>query len=128
MATWQFLLTFIGGGGVLAFIQFLINRRDEKNGKFKSIIDAIDQTREEIKNLRHDFQEQKVTEARIRILRFSDELKSHHDRSEESYDQILDDIDLYERYCKEHPEYENNKAVTAIANIKNSYTKHIFLE
>lgn len=43
--------------------------------------------------------------------------------TKEHFDQILDDITRYERYCADHPEYENNKAVFAIANIKRVYQK-----
>lgn len=37
--------------------------------------------------------------------------------------QILDDISDYERYCTEHPEYKNSKAVNAIAEIDKVYQK-----
>lgn len=30
-----------------------------------------------------------------------------------------------ERYCKEHPEYENNRAVLAIQNIERVYSERL---
>ena len=44
---------------------------------------------------------------------------------------VLADIDYYESYCRDHPDYKNNRAVFAIANIGKCYTerleKHDFL-
>lgn len=62
---------------------------------------------------------------RTRILRFNGEVKrgTHHD--EEEFNDILNAIDGYERYCKEHPNYPNSKAVLAIENLKRVYQKLI---
>lgn len=60
---------------------------------------------------------------RTRILRFADELRRDVKHSEEFFNQILDDISDYERYCTEHPEYKNSKAVNAIAEIDKVYQK-----
>ena len=38
---------------------------------------------------------------------------------------IVGDIDKYEAYCNDHPEYPNNKAVMAIHNIKAKYEEHM---
>ena len=62
-------------------------------------------------------------ECRTRILRFADELRRDVKHSEEFFNQILDDISDYERYCAEHPEYKNSKAVNAIAEIDKVYQK-----
>ena len=35
--------------------------------------------------------------------------------------EILEDIDKYEAYCKEHPLFVNNKAIMAIEIIKDAY-------
>jgi hypothetical protein len=44
---------------------------------------------------------------------------------------VLADIDFYERYCRDHEDYRNNRAVHAIANISRVYDerlqKHDFL-
>ena len=41
------------------------------------------------------------------------------------FDQIIEDIDQYETYCAEHPNFKNNKAVLTIANIKSAYRKRL---
>ncbi|MDO4439188.1 MAG: hypothetical protein Q4B86_07090 [Eubacteriales bacterium] len=58
---------------------------------------------------------------RYRILRFDDELRHNKKHTKEHFDQILEDITKYEKFCKDHPEFPNNKAIFAIANIKEIY-------
>ena len=58
---------------------------------------------------------------RLRILRFNDELLQQKMHTKEHFDEILDDITEYERYCREHPDYKNNKAVLAIQNVEHVY-------
>ena len=55
---------------------------------------------------------------RYRILRFNDEIIQEVRHTKEHFDQILEDIDNYEKFCKENPDFPNNKAVLAIKNIK----------
>ena len=51
--------------------------------------------------------------------------------SKDYYDQILSDIDTYEKYCEKNPDFKNNMTVFAVENIKKCYknclTKHKFL-
>lgn len=60
---------------------------------------------------------------RYRILRFNDEILHDEKHTKEHFDQLLEDITQYERYCDEHPEFPNNKAVCAINNIRSVYQK-----
>lgn len=60
---------------------------------------------------------------RYRILRFNDEIIQEVRHTKEHFDQILEDIDNYEKFCKENPDFPNNKAVLAIKNIKDVYDR-----
>lgn len=60
---------------------------------------------------------------RYRIIRFDDEIRHGEKHSKEHFDQIIEDIDKYEDYCRDHPEFPNSKVVFAIRNIKNVYQK-----
>lgn len=68
---------------------------------------------------------------RARILQFNTDLLHDLNHTEEDFNEILYNIDCYERYCKEHEEYKNNRAVHAIRNIKRVYDEcmknHSFL-
>lgn len=75
--------------------------------------------------------ERNADEHRARILRFNNELIRDIPHTKEEFIDILADIDSYERYCEHHPDYKNNRAVHAIANIGRVYDerlqKHDFL-
>ena len=58
---------------------------------------------------------------RARILQFNTELLRNIQHTEEDFNEILYNIDCYEKYCTEHPEYQNNRAVHAIKNIDRVY-------
>lgn len=69
--------------------------------------------------------EDRAITARVRILRFNDEVLSDKRHSKESFDQTLEDIDNYEKYCLEHPEFRNNKTLMSIKNIKIIYQRQL---
>ena len=50
----------------------------------------------------------------------------------EEFIEILAEIDQYEKYCKENPDYQNNRTTHAVANISRVYDdrliKHDFLK
>lgn len=68
---------------------------------------------------------------RSKILQFNNELLRDIPHTREDFIEILAEIDFYEKYCDTHPEYENNRATHAVANIKRVYDdrliKHDFL-
>ena len=70
-------------------------------------------------------EEDRAITARVRILRFNDELLRPMRHSKESFDQALEDVDRYENYCRAHPEFKNNKTVLSIANIKKVYKRQL---
>lgn len=69
---------------------------------------------------------------RTRILHFNNELLRDIPHTKEEFIEVLAEIDAYEKYCREHPDYPNNRAVLAIENIREIYKerlkKHDFLQ
>ena len=70
-------------------------------------------------------EEARIKLARQRILRFSDDIMLGKNHSLEHYNDILDDINIYESYCNGHPDYVNNKAKAAIELIRDTYEDHL---
>ena len=74
---------------------------------------------------------QKAEDARAAVLRFNNELLRGIPHTREEFFEVLQKIDVYEDYCDTHRDYENNRAVHAIANINRVYderlAKHDFL-
>jgi len=69
--------------------------------------------------------ERNIKQCRMRILRFNDEILQGKPHTKEHYDEILDDITEYERYCETHTGYRNSKANMAIQNIEKRYQEHM---
>ncbi len=68
-------------------------------------------------------EETKADTARYRVIRFDDEIRHKQKHTEEHFNQILDDIDKYEKHCGGHPDYKNSKAESAIRNVKQTYER-----
>lgn len=64
---------------------------------------------------------------RMRILHFNNELLRGDRHTREDFIEILAVIDDYEQYCKNHPNYRNNRASHAIANIGRVYDERLKL-
>jgi len=75
----------------------------------KELFDKFDSFEKKVDKL----EESAAINCRVRILQFSDEIRRGMKHSQESFNQVLSDIDDYERYCEDHPEFENNKTVRA---------------
>lgn len=130
----------LGGGGILGFIQFMINRKDDQKNELTKISEEIqklakndDVARIEMKVNAMDqrMNENEATSRRVRILRFSDELMQNVWHSKDSFDQAILDCDFYEAFCSAHPNYKNSITGAAVDYIRNTYRKcleeHSFL-
>ena len=73
-------------------------------------------------HIRED-EDSRARNARYRILRFYDELCEGRRHSESHFEDILEDIDDYERYCDSHSDFRNNRGQTAMHSIKETYEK-----
>ena len=62
---------------------------------------------------------------RTRILRFNNELIRDIPHTREDFIDVLADIDFYEDFCRKHPDYMNNRAAHAIANIGRVYDERL---
>ena len=87
-------------------------------GGLKASIDAL---KRELDNMKMSEDEKEARNARRRILRFNDELLRDIDHSKEYFDDILSDVDYYERFCEMHPGFLNSKANMAIENVRRCY-------
>ena len=94
----------------------------------KDVLDQLKILEDEQQKLKEEVSSQKdlsdKREAdgwRADILRFNMELVKHTKHTREDFIEILDIIDKYEKNCDAHKDYENNRAVHAVANIERCY-------
>jgi len=136
------VLSLLLGGGFITFVQFLITRYDNRNNQIKEVLKEIndfkakvtkdiDGVRADVLCIKRTNEKERTINKRVRILRFEDELQACHPHSKDSFDQILSDIDDYEKYCADHPKFKNNQTATTVEHIKAIYKerleKHDFL-
>ena len=118
------LLSIIGSGAVFGFIQFLISRHDSKQDKLADVKQSISDIQSELTKLNsrlqvdieevyervnsvHAYMDRlQAVNARVRILRASDEIRHGVKHSKEYFDQICDDITLYENYCRNNKDFK----------------------
>lgn len=68
-------------------------------------------------------EDDKMRQARLRIIRFNDELVEGRPHSESYFEDILEDVDSYEAYCAKHPDFKNNRGTAAMKNVQDVYDK-----
>ena len=126
-----------GGGGLLLVMMTLVQIAPVKLNPWSWLARAVGRAvnAEVIKKLDdHITMDDRRTADghRARILHFNNELLRDIGHTQEEFFEVLAEIDAYEDYCREHPEYPNNRAVLAIENIREVYKerlkKHDFLQ
>lgn len=98
-----------------------IQIRDRLSAMINELDKKIDFTNKTLSDMKLQSKRDYATTCRYRIIRFNDELLENKLHTKEHFDQILDDIDDYENYCKSDPKYKNSKAVIAIEHIRKVY-------
>ncbi|MBR0455629.1 MAG: hypothetical protein IJJ01_03100 [Firmicutes bacterium] len=97
------------------------SRMEKKNG----IKDSIAEISKQQQGLSKKIDENEAKGARRRILRFADELLQKKKHTKDYFDDVLADIDMYDRYCKANPDFPNNRTMMAEANIKMAYKERL---
>lgn len=83
--------------------------------------DTLSELDERVDLIERDIEAREIKTIRFHLYRFADEISRGVKHSQEFFDQILDDISTYERYCKNHPDFKNDKATASMLIIKEVY-------
>lgn len=127
----------LGGSGGLVVLLTLLQIAPIKVNPWSSIAraigrainaDVIEELRETRSRLDAHIKadnEYNADARRTRILRFNNELIRDIPHTREDFIDILADIDFYEDFCRKNPDYMNNRAAHAIANIGRVYDERL---
>lgn len=118
-------IAVIGSNALWGFIQFLLQRKDNKEDCSKKILDMIQKLDEKIDKLDGELSERGAVACRVRILKFMDEILEGWNHSFDSYTQVMQDITNYINYCDLHPRFKNHQTEATIEYIKNDYQEHL---
>lgn len=115
----------LGSNGLWALLQFMVQRKDDKEDKDSAVLKAISDLSDKVAGIEDKVDRNEAVQSRVRILRFSDETQEGKKHSKDSFDQVMTDIDNYEKYCEHHPEFKNNQTLSTVAYIKRVYTERL---
>lgn len=137
---------FLGGGAGLVAILSLVEIAPVKINPWRAVARAIGraingevlESVEDVKRAQRDTRkaldehiqsddERNADTLRMRVLHFNNELLRGDRHTREDFIEILAVIDAYEQYCKNHPNYRNNRASHAVANIGRVYDDRLKL-
>lgn len=119
------IVAVIGSNALWGFIQFLVQRNDNKEDYAKKILNMIQKLDEKIDKLDDELSEKGAIACRVRILKFMDEILEGWNHSFDSYTQVMQDITNYINYCDLHPRFKNHQTEATIEYIKNDYQEHL---
>jgi arginine decarboxylase-like protein len=113
------------GSGIMAILLAALQRKWKKDDQQHIIVEQLGKLEQRLDKIEADNEEREAKHARIRLLRFGDECSHEVRHSREHFEQVIEDVDAYETYCREHPEFKNNKAVLTIQIIKDTYQRRL---
>ena len=121
MNIWSTILSGAVIAALIGLVEVLLRRMWDNQDKKNGVYAKLDRLEQMLAAHIADDEKYKAETKRARILQFNKEVRQKERHSEEEFIEILKVIDEYEDYCRNHPEHPNNRAVTAIENIKYVY-------
>lgn len=99
-----------------------VNNLSDKVDTINNKIDIVD---EKVNNVSFENKKDNIILKRSRILRFNGEIMRGVYHSKDEFDDCIEAIDDYEKYCKNNQDFPNNKCHFAVNNIKNEYSERM---
>ena len=87
----------------------------------KAVQTTLDEHLQEHEQAKVDEAKRSAESDRQRILQFGDECYEKKYHSKGSFDDILEVIGRYEKYCEDHEDFKNGYTATAVGLIKDTY-------
>lgn len=122
---WSFIAKQLGKALMGESCRMMTGHMDKIDEQLKKMNGELQMLKDKVDEAEDKADMDRAIIARVRILRFNDEILRPMRHSKESFDQALEDIDNYEKYCYAHPDFKNNKTVLSIKNIKRVYDKQL---
>lgn len=128
MEVLKVFLSSCGAALVAGIFSIILANKNAKKAKKESddeVVKRLDSLSDKLDAHIKEDSEAKTDEARGRIIRFGDEVRRGIPHTEEHWTDVLRDVDRYEKYCENHPSYENNRATRTIKHLKDVYDEHL---
>jgi hypothetical protein len=110
-------------GEVVSKLGEINTRLDDMDARFETVESRLGDLEEYNRTQDKNNAEEKALDARRRILRFADEIRSGDRHSKEHFDNVFDDIKFYKNYCDTNKDFKNDRAQISIKIIEETYEK-----
>ena len=107
---------------LVGIIPAIISNRKKTQETIKGTQDGIDELQKTLNAHIKEDEFEKAKNQRYRILRFYDEICEGRQHSESHYEDILDAISDYQKFCDAHRgEFQNHRGQIAMREIEETY-------
>ena len=110
---------------MLSNLTYKREQKREQEMRDEQILKKLDEIENKLNLHIADDERYRVEEGRTRFLRFCDECRRGVLHTEEHWNDIIKDIDVYKEYCMRHVDYQNERAVRTIDYLIEKYDEHI---
>lgn len=87
------------------------------------MMDEFKAMRKDLDAMKAEMEETNAKNLRTKIIRFASEIRVHQLHTKDYFDEVMDDITAYERYCDTHKNFKNNITVMSSELITKTYKK-----
>lgn len=110
---------------MLSNLTYKREQKRKQEMRDEQILKKLDEIENKLNRHIADDERNRVEEGRTRFLRFCDECRRGVLHTEEHWNDIIKDIDVYKEYCMHHVDYQNERAVRTIDYLIEKYDEHI---
>ena len=110
---------------MLSNLTYKREQKRKQEMRDEQILKKLDEIESKLNRHIADDERNRVEEGRTRFLRFCDECRRGVLHTEEHWNDIIKDIDVYKEYCMRHVDYQNERAVRTIDYLIEKYDEHI---
>lgn len=110
---------------MLSNLTYKREQKRKQEMRDEEILKKLDEIENKLNLHIADDERYRVEEGRTRFLRFCDECRRGVLHTEEHWNDIIKDIDVYKEYCMHHVDYQNERAVRTIDYLIEKYDEHI---
>ena len=110
---------------MLSNLTYKREQKRKQEMRDEQILKKLDEIESKLNRHIADDERNRVEEGRTRFLRFCDECRRGVLHTEEHWNDIIKDIDVYKEYCMHHVDYQNERAVRTIDYLIEKYDEHI---
>lgn len=98
---------------------------DSLDGKFQDLQSEVQDVKGKTESIESKNDEERAITARVRILRFEDEVQRNIHHNKASWDQTMIDIKNYSHYVEHHPDFENGITGPTTRHLEDCYTDRL---